>query len=236
MDDDTARKRILVVGLEPGAFRAIDAVLSRAHFAVDRVRRGEGALALCRQVAFDLVIVKHPLPDMGAAAFADALRQDESACVHAHLFALAEASALSALRGQLGGSLSSVFSQEEPAAVLEEVAGRLLGVPARHSVRLPVRLHAQLETGDARLACQTENLSPTGMLVRTAQQLPIGTRVGVEFTLPGAREPLRGEAEVVRHAAPDVEKTQGIGLRFLTLRPADQSRLEAFITHLRAFA
>jgi CheY-like chemotaxis protein len=226
---DHSKKSILVVGLEVGTFRSIDALLSRSHFAVDRVKHGESGLALSGHVRFDLLIVRHPLPDMTTAEFVGVLRRRGWVSSQAQLLVLAEDDKLAELKGQVNDALSAVLSVSQPAAVLDEVAGRLLKVAPRQATRLLVKLRARLESGDVLLMCQTENLSAGGMLVRTDQSLPKGTPAGFQFSLPGDREPLLGEAEVVRHAVPDIEKLVGIGLKFLSFKGNDKSRLDAYL-------
>jgi hypothetical protein len=64
------------------------------------------------------------------------------------------------------------------------------------------------------------------MLLRDDTAYPLGTRMDFELPLPGEREPLRGEAEVVRHTVPDVEGLQGIGVRFVALKGDGNLRLK----------
>jgi uncharacterized protein (TIGR02266 family) len=226
---DQPKQKILVVGLERGAFSTIDALLNRSYFTVDRVLHGESGLALAGQVAFNLLIVKHPLPDMDTGAFVATLRRPAGASATSQLLAVAEPVRLNEVRPHVRGDLGAVLSVNETATVLEEVAARLLRVPPRRAARLVVHLRARLQTGEVLLMCQTENVSLAGMLVRTDQLLPIGTRVSFRFSMPGDRDPFTGEAEVVRHTVQDVEKTLGIGLRFVSLPSRDAQRLG---THL----
>ena len=91
------------------------------------------------------------------------------------------------------------------------------------------RVNKALEVGKRLLMCQTENVSKGGVLIRTDQRYPIGTRIAFKSTLPGDRAPVEGYLEVMRHTVPEVEKLQGIGMRFVDLRSADQKRLFEFL-------
>jgi len=222
---DRPKQKILVVGLEKGVFKTIDALLNRSYFTVDRVLHGESGLALAQQVVFNLLIVKHPLPDMTTADFIVKLRRASGASASSQLLAVAEPTKIAEIRSHVSGDLGAVLSVNETATVLEEVAARLLRVPPRRAARLVVHIRAKLENGDVLLMCQTENVSIAGMLVRTDQLLPVGTHVTFRFSMPGDRDPFNGEAEVVRHTVQEVEKTVGIGLRFLSLASRDAQRL-----------
>lgn len=68
------------------------------------------------------------------------------------------------------------------------------------------------------------NLSRSGMLVKEAPMLPIGSICFFEFTLPNG-ETVRGRAEVVRHAKPRRERVTGFGVRFIDFEPGCREAL-----------
>jgi hypothetical protein len=79
---------------------------------------------------------------------------------------------------------------------------RLLQVPPRQAVRVPVFVEVEAE-GAVRTTLGTSvNLSENGVLLQ-AQALDIGSELGFAFRLPGAQDPVRGRARVVRVAADD---------------------------------
>ena len=67
------------------------------------------------------------------------------------------------------------------------------------------------------------------MLVRTDTLYPVRTTVTFQILLPEEREPVTGDAEVARHTLFELEKLQGVGLRFSTFRPGAERRLHAFL-------
>jgi hypothetical protein len=72
--------------------------------------------------------------------------------------------------------------------------------------------------------CQTENVSTTGMLVRSNVGYPPGTRLGFEFLLLGDSRAVKGEAEVVRHTTIGREAVRGIGCRFVSFEGDGEKR------------
>lgn len=223
------QKRILVVAVDRELFGKIDPLLNRAYFAVDKVPRGRSGAILCANVAFDLMLVGHPLPDMAFQEFLFEVRRGGSPCAASPLLVLTPEQRLGELKDLLAWGPNMALPLEDPRAILDEVATRLLGVAPRMATRIMVRLEVQLEEGKRLLMYQTENLSKAGMLIRTDHLYPIGTRVAIECLLPGDRSPLQGVAEVVRHAAPDVEKVHGVGVRFVELKGDGQKRLIEFL-------
>ncbi len=94
--------------------------------------------------------------------------------------------------------------------------------------RVVVRMEVQLGSGKRLRLCQSENLSASGMLIRTGEEYPIGSKVGIEFVLPGDEEPVRGQAQIVRHTQPEIEEARGIGVRFVSLEENGEARLRQF--------
>lgn len=222
--------RILVVGLERKLYEKINPLLNRSLFAVDRVPRGESGLALANHAAFDLIAVRHPLPDMSLGSFIHAVHDPGSLCGAAQILVLTDAARVAEVSGLMPGGASQVVSIDEPWKLLQEVASRLLGVAPRVATRVMMRLEVKVEGEKALVMCQSENLSDNGMLLRSERLFPIGTRVSFESLLPGERAPIQGEAEVMRHAVPDVETVQGMGLKIVYLKGDGAKRLKAFLS------
>jgi DNA-binding NarL/FixJ family response regulator len=221
--------RVLVVGLERALFNRIEPLLGRSLLAVDRVPSGESGVLLSRTAVFDLLVVRHPLPDMALGSFINRVHEPGAPSGAAQILVLADDERLAELRGMLPDGSRSVLSVNEPTKLLQEVASRLLGVAPRISVRVLVRLEFQLAEGVSLVSCQSENISENGMLLRSDKLYPLGTRVRFECSLPSERMPLQGEAEVMRHAVPDVEKVHGMGLRVIFWKNDGQMRVRRFL-------
>jgi uncharacterized protein (TIGR02266 family) len=227
-EKSAGKARVLVVGLERDLYDKVNPLLSRALFVVDRVPRGESGVLLARHATFELIVVRHPLPDMSLGSFMNSARE-AGPCGASQLLVLTDEARVAEIRSLLPGDPKQVLSISEPWKLLQEVASRLLGVAPRIATRIMVRLNVQLAQDKSVVMCQSENISENGMLLRSDRLLPIGTRVAFDFSLPGDRMPVSGGAEVMRHAVMDVENVQGMGLRFVSVKGDGQRRLR---THL----
>jgi CheY-like chemotaxis protein len=221
--------RILIVGLDRSLFARIDPLLSRSLFAVDRVSRGESGVALAEHVAFDLIVLRYPLPDMELLAFLGAVRKSAGPNARTELLMLADAAAVEGLRSHVPSDPGRVVSLAEPWTLLQELAARLPGVELRVATRLLIRLEFQVADGRELVLCPCENISAGGMLLKTDRLHPIGTQVSFEAQLPGDHEPLQGTGEVVRHAEAEVEGVRGMGILYVGFRGDGLDRLKAFL-------
>ncbi|MEJ2085047.1 MAG: PilZ domain-containing protein [Acidobacteriota bacterium] len=124
----------------------------------------------------------------------------------------------------------TVLSEAESRSKLGDLVKSELFPVQRAGQRMVVRMEVQLGTGRLLRLCQSENLSISGMLIRTSEKYPIGSTIRFEFVLPDDEEPICGEAQIVRYTHPDVEMVPGIGVRFVSFEDDGQERLERFIS------
>jgi hypothetical protein len=219
-------RRLLLVALDGELSACVEPMLSRASFSVERVPDSASALAACTRERFDLVMVAEPVSDPPLGDLLEAFRKMRRAD---HVLVAVAASELASVRARLGERSELAVLVKDPTRLLEEVASRLLGVAHRVATRMLVKLEVRVADTRSRVLLQTENVSDTGMLLRTDQVLPIGTLVNLEFQLPDDRNPVTGQAEVVRHTLTGVEKVTGMAVRYLGFRGDGQQRLEAWL-------
>jgi CheY-like chemotaxis protein len=107
---------------------------------------------------------------------------------------------------------------------------RLLAVPPRRELRVPVRLRiwCRAEPGGSLQEGLAINVSIRGMLLETGQAFEVGSKLELEFRLPRDEEALGGVAQVVREAQP-FEGRRRYGLEFQLLRGAARQRIAAFL-------
>ena len=75
------------------------------------------------------------------------------------------------------------------------------------------------------------NISAGGVFIRTAEVLPLGTKVKLKFTIiVDDFETIEGEGEVVRAVEPEDSNTPGVGVVFTSLTPASQQVLTRLFT------
>jgi DNA-binding NarL/FixJ family response regulator len=223
------RRSLLVVNADEELFAKIAPLLNRHELEVDRFPSARGALELVSRVPVDVLIVGYPLPDVPTQELLDAVRGAASPCRQSPLLLLARADELAEARRFIGRGANEVVAVEESAERLQAAVSRLLTVAPRSSLRTMVRIVVNIGEGAALEMAQTENLSETGMLVRTGEVYPVGSRMSFEFHLGGVSMPIRGEGEVVRQTTVGREAVRGIGIRFVSLERDGLLRLQRYL-------
>ncbi|MGE5236069.1 MAG: PilZ domain-containing protein [Acidobacteriota bacterium] len=227
MEGDT--RSLLVVAIEADLFETIAPVFRRARFYAELVPEPERALELLTVLPYNAVLLGLPLEDMAPERFLNTLRGSPSASRSAAVFILANSSTRAEADALVGLGANRVIVADEPDENLRRDVAAIVAAAPRTALRALTRLRIQLHLGPTVVLCQTENISATGMLIRTDHDFTVGTEVAFELSLPGEAKPIRGKAEVVRQTRQKREKVIGVGVRFRSLSPGDQERLT---THL----
>jgi CheY-like chemotaxis protein len=218
--------RILTVSKSQLLADRLDELLKGRAIEVNRVPSGAGALILTGNLQYDLIVAGLPLPDLSLENFLAALRTIESCSTSTPALVVAPKEQLPSQLAthDLLRVLTDDFDQRE---MLEAVSG-LLGVSARQHARTMVEIEVALDGSITTQLYQSENLSETGVLLRGARRIPVGSAVRFALTLPDEVEPVSGTAMVVRHTSAE-EATLGIALQFAELTGDNLRRLRRFL-------
>ena len=177
---------------------------------------------------FDVILVQLPLPDLSATGLMTCLRRRYAPCRKTPVIFLAPPHHWQATAVYRDEQTANLPLSTPPFELRQRVAS-ILGFSVRDSFRLRTELPVRLAADRARRDYRTENLSRTGMLVRSTELAPIGTAVEFELQLFPGTPGCQGFGEIVRHAVPEHEKIQGMGVRFSSLREEDEDRLEEYL-------
>jgi hypothetical protein len=95
----------------------------------------------------------------------------------------------------------------------------------RRAPRFIASLTVLLSEGEARYVVQTENMSQTGVCLRSEKVFPIGTQLHLIFGRPPELPPLIAEG-IVRWS----EGGKGVGVEFTSISPDDRLALLRFLS------
>lgn len=225
------RRNVLAVIGDRALFGRLAGRLNRSVLEVNLSHSAENATFFCSVIRFELILISLPLADSTLDELLASVHRPGGPCADTPVLVLAEHGEVALLRRRLGGELVEVMSSGELGTELEERVNRRLGTGALTAERVGVALTATVRTAgeDPPRVLTSRNLSESGVLLRTAEPLPVGAVVEIDLDLPGESSPLRLAAEVVRHTLPSQERIRGMGLRFVELRDAQRQTLRRFV-------
>lgn len=228
-------QRILTIVPSRELFNKLKPLLARDTLDISAATSGNGSLVLLRNLALDLIVLEHPLPDMELDELMGEIRGPDSPCAGTPVLALTrEDPAVLAARvpdPQLTCHTLAASTDE----LLMLTANRL-GVAARRASRLLVQIKVELGAAQILRACQSVNVSESGMLLRSERPLPIDTEVDLRFSLPYTTRGIQARGRVVRYTDPDAEGLVGLAVHFDAISGDDREAIAAFIADRTAVA
>jgi len=222
-------KKILAIIAQDSIFEKMEPIFERASMEVTRATNATRSLILATNVRYDLLVAEYPLPDLSIVDFLEILQSPTLANAHSPVVLLTEDGYAEDLGDQIDCERVEVLPLSASSEALQRHVAAALGVAERKTSRLLVQMQLEVETGSLLRACQTSNVSETGMLIHTSRMAPIGSEVEVTFHLPGDPRPIDGVVTVVRHTDPGEESTRGMGVTFLRLPEGARERLRDYV-------
>ncbi len=105
----------------------------------------------------------------------------------------------------------------------------------RRTERTALVVRVDYSTVDTFFSDFTSNINEGGMFIETDAPSPIGTRVQLQFQLPGSGDPLKLEGRVVWSNPPDGStEGPGMGVEFENLDDAARARINDVVRQLRS--
>ena len=225
------KKKVLVIVPQEALYHKLEPVLKRETIEVSRSANATSSLILATNVAYDLILAEYPLPDLSIVDFLGILQAPTLPSADSQILLIATDAQLEGVKKHVeNDDRVSVVSQSASAHYLHSaLAGSLAGVAARKKSRLMIQLEAKLGAGKLMRVCQTSNISESGLLIYTTRLLPLSTKMGISFYLPGDPRPIDGMVTVVRHTNPDKEDKSGMGVQFIDLSKAAREKLRDYV-------
>lgn len=221
---------VLFGGLDDALVRRVVAALSPLGADFQRTSWDTAFGTLAADSGCDVVIVGHPKSLSELRAAVESTTVATSRHCHAALVVLCRRDLLQGVATLVGRGVSRAVAIEELDWTLCDTVSSLLSVAPRVALQAQVRLMPMFAGNGEGATGTTENLSSSGMLVSFPGQLPIGSTIRFEISLPGQPAPIRGSARVVRTADPEREAVEGIGVRFLSFLESDGARFRDLLS------
>ncbi len=221
-------QRILAIVLSRELFDKLKPFLSRETLDISTATNGKGSLVLVRNLSFSLVVAEHPLPDMDLAELLGEIRGSNSRSAEAPVLVLTreDPAALAAAFDDPRLTFHTLYA--DPDELLMLTANRL-GVAARRASRLMVQIRVELGAAQILRACQSVNISASGLLLRSERSLPLETEVDLRFSLPYSTRDIQARGRVVRYTNRDAEGLVGLAVHFDSISQEDREAIISFI-------
>ncbi len=201
--------------------------LNRADIAVGPLATNDDILKRHFERHADLIIAKINSPGVACETMVHIIRRSESLRAVSILICYDDLPVLKE-RSAACGANGTIALPANPSQLAAKVL-ELLDVRPRRNYRVVMNMTVDgLHRGKPFL-CNTENISSSGMLIRTPEPLTIGSRISCSLYLPDGTKvaALGAVVRVVRQTG--ASTTNQYGIRFLTIAPSAEAAITAFV-------
>ncbi len=221
------KKLLIIESLRP-LFTRGPSFLDRDNIDLHFAETNDDIMRRHIELTADLVITTFNSSDLSAESLFSMIKQSPD-LKHALLILAVESTPGMQERARMSGAnviLSLPISPEQLDAKIHE----LLNIAPRKAYRIVFNLSVDGKFKNRPFLCTSENVSVSGMLIRTRESMEPGHRVACSFYLPdGTRVEASGlVARAVKQDAGDQDRLYGI--HFLDMAADHRAALEAFIT------
>ncbi len=222
-------KRLLLVDPSAGFADALGPLLARERFDVEHVHSSASVIELVQKRQFHGICVGLPVLAPEIPDLMSAIRRELSASRRAAVLMTTNDESSTDARIALESGVNALVQWPSAShAIVDRLSG-LLDISPRKDIRVVMNLSVVLDGRTKKSMCQSENVSISGILLKTSETLPIGTDLDLEFGLPSQGERVSIRARVVRITHSPRERVRGIGLRSLEFRGDSEARLETYL-------
>ena len=211
---------IAAIGVDEALLERISPSLRRQALVLEGAVTTARAIDLCSKLAFDVILVRDPLPGLVLDEFLRNLHRPGSASDNGRVIILADDPTHPRLDE---ARQREIVVLSASGGGHSDLARRVLRVEPRVVLRVLVRLETHSGQDTTVRMCQSENVSSSGMLIHMEERLSVGQHGRLEFPLRGGTKPIRAEFEVARHSTPS--EITGIAVRYVSMEDDDVERL-----------
>lgn len=114
------------------------------------------------------------------------------------------------------------------------VASEPVGAERRKTPREELVVRVEYRTIDELFSDFASNINEGGIFIETRTPSPLGTRILLQFGLPGSDEPVSVHGTVVHLKGGADAEPSGMGIEFADLDARDRERIDALVRQLRS--
>jgi DNA-binding response OmpR family regulator len=217
---------VLAQDLHP-VFMSAMSFLRRSDIKVHTASTADELLMMHFEHRAVLIVTRLELQGMHCETMINVIRRNE-ALKSVSIMVLYDDDPVQRARSARCGANVTMAMPADP-ALLATHASQLLSVEPRRAYRIVLNMAVNGVHNDKPFLCNSENISPKGLLIRTTEALALGSRIACSFYLPdGTRVSADGDvARVIKQGHGD--SVHHYGVRFISIAPEAEASLSSFV-------
>lgn len=220
-------KKILIADSLKPLLLSGNTFLSRADISVITAATNDEVLAKHIEEKADLIITTFGLPGLSCETLCSTIRLSRDLRTVSILIICPDTPGYRERGARCGAN--AVMVLPVGSVKLADKIKELLDISPRRSYRVILNVVVEGTRKNRPFLCSSENVSATGMLIKSEDPLTVGDRVACSFYLPGGSK-VHINGKVARAVGPDPgSKAAFYGVQFTDMAPDSKSALDNFI-------
>jgi CheY-like chemotaxis protein len=221
-------QKFLLVSASKSFLKRNISLLQRRGLHLFTATNGEEALRLHSECQFDLILADLELEEMDGFSLCAAVRRLDSD-KKVPVILTCQNMAENQERGEQGG-VSAILPKPLNPLQLVETVGKLTRLQMVRSKRVELDVEVLTKAGDTEVICIAHDISNTGILFETKKQLPLGSRIICQFTVPRSSQVV-AEGVVIRSMS-ILQRKSMYGVKFVGLPAAHRRAIDEYVNSI----
>jgi len=118
---------------------------------------------------------------------------------------------------------------------LRKTTERLVSLPRRSGERVSGKINISFKTASDFFKAYIANLGEGGLFIHTTKNLPVGSLLDLEFSLPDSDQAITTKGKVMWARPQDMSTEKmppGMGIQFINMNPSDNELLKNYLAKL----
>jgi CheY-like chemotaxis protein len=217
-------KKIIIAGSAKSIVEKERNILSRSYFDIFTTTSAKEAFEIHQNEKVDLIVIDEDMRDMRGDELCSAIRNNEE-LKYVSIILLCSSTEAEIRRCKNSGANLVMLKPYEPQKLFDEVV-KLINVPVRKDMRVITSLNIEGKADDISFIGKSENISISGILIKTDRVFVKGDVLTCSFHIDSERLTLKGEIVRVVNSLPDLNH---YGIRFVDINPLPQRLIEKYV-------
>lgn len=218
-------EKVLLASENKNFLNSYAALLKERGFQLFISTSGAESLDLHKEHHFDLILADSELEDMNGSTFCSLIRKGMNS-PQVPLILICNEFSGSMQKVEQSGANAMLIKPIDQMQLLETI-GRFTGLQLGRSKRVVVKVIVISREHNLEFVCFSRDISSTGILIETEQQLDLGIRITCQFALPGTYR-IETEGDIVRSVHPP-ECEHLYGIKFINLSLMNRRIIDSYI-------
>lgn len=221
-------KKILLVSASESFRERNTHLLERSYFLITSAASGKDALLLYQKDPVDIVVSELLLNDMGGDELCTLIRQSCSQDDFSFILVCHDIPA--EIERAIKSTANYYITKPVQPVQLLKAVGDFASAKMLRSKRVPIQVRVTAGIEKREFYCTSHDISLTGILIKTAEQLKLGDQIICHFSLPGLGS-IETEGEIMRDKR-ELDGEHMYGVQFSGLKREYRHKIDQFIASI----